>query len=99
MVTRFSWQNPVGAASWNQPSMQRLLCVPRYFALVHVWGQGSEESKSPQETRQVLDKQSRAFEMCRTKVSEQTCSRTGERTHECASEFVSLAHACMGDKP
>ena len=85
------------------------LCVRRYFTLAHVRGHGSEEPKSPQETRQVLDqhsrtvdicqvheKQSTAFEFCRSKVPEQTCSRTGERTHECVSEFVSLAHAPGG---
>ena len=58
-------QNPVGATSWNQPSIQRLRNAPFVFEdishFVHVWAQGFEESKSPQETRQVLDKQSRAF--------------------------------------
>ena len=44
---------------------------------------------------QVLDKQSRAVEICRTKVSEQTCSQTGERTHE-GTEFISLTHTCLG---
>ena len=59
-------------------------------------GQGSEEPQSPQETRQVLDQQSSTVEICCTKMSEQTCSRTGERTHECVSEFFSLAYACLG---
>ena len=59
---------------------------------MHVRGHGSEEPKSAQETRQVLDKQSTTLEIFRLKVPEQTCSRTGERTHECISEFVSLAH-------
>ena len=63
---------------------------------MHVRGQGSESPKSPLETRQVLDKQSKVVEICRSKVSEQTCSRTGERTHECISEFVSLAQTYLG---
>ena len=63
-----------------------------------IWGQGFEEPQSLQETRQVLDKQSRVVTVCRSTVSEQTRSRTRERTHECVSEFVSLAHACLGTK-
>ena len=74
----------------------RSLCVRGNFTLLHVRGQGSVEPKRAQETRQVLDNQSTALEICRSKVPEQTCSRTGERTHERTSEFASLAHTCLG---
>ena len=80
-------ENLVGATSWNQPSIQRLRSDVRC--------QESEEPKSPRETRQVLDKQWTALQICRSNVFEQTCSRTSEGTHECISEFVQLAHACL----
>ena len=53
-----------------QPRLSVLACVKyrkqqgTYFSFVHVRGQGSEEPKSPQETRQVLDQQSRTVEIC-----------------------------------
>ena len=95
----FLVENPVGATSWNQPSIQRLRNAPFEFeegSHSYTFGVVDEESKSPQETCQVLGNQSRALTFCRSKVSEQTCSRTGERTNECVSEFFSLAHACLG---
>ena len=95
----FLVENPMGATSWNQPSILRLRNAPVMFEdishLCMFGGQGSEEAQRPQETRQVLDKQSRAVEICRFEVSEGTCSRTGARTDECVSDFVSLAHACL----
>ena len=96
----FLVENPVGATSWNQPSTQRLGNAPFAFEdishLCMFWGQGSEEPQRPQEACQVHDKQLRAVEICRSKVSEQTCSRTRETTHESVSEFISLAHTCLG---
>ena len=42
---------PMGAASWNPPSIQRLrnasFCVRRRFTLLHAWGQGSEGAAGP----------------------------------------------------
>ena len=55
----FPMENPVGATSWNQPSIQGLQNAPFVFediSLVHVRGQGFQEPQSLQETRQVLDK-------------------------------------------
>ena len=85
-------------STFHSGTSERSHCVRRHFTLVHVRGQGSEEPQSPQETRPVLDKQSRVATICRSKVTEQTRSRTRERTHECVSEFVSLAHASLGTK-
>ena len=76
----------------------RPLCFEDIFTLVHVRGQGSEEPTSPRETRQVLDKQSKAFEFCHSKVPEQTCSRSGESTHECVSVIRLVGTCVLGHK-
>ena len=83
-------------SSLNPKTSERSLFVWRNFTLVHNRGQGSEDPKSSQETRQIFDKQSTALTICRTEVPEQACSWTGERTHERLSEFVSLAHTRLG---
>ena len=57
-------------------------------------GAGDLQGKVLRESRAGHFK-SRGVDIRCTKVSEQTCSRTGERTHECVSEFFSLAHACL----
>ena len=89
--------NHVGASSWNQSSIKTLRSAPFSFeGISHLCMFGVKEPKSPQETRQVFDKQSTALEICRAEVPEQACSWTGERTHECLSEFVSLAHTRLG---
>ena len=62
---------------------------------MHVWCQGSEEPKSPQETRQIFDKLSTALEICRSKVPEQTDSRTSGLTkgHRSSSRWHTRAWA------
>ena len=93
----FLVENPVGATSGNQHSIQRVRNAPSVFEdISHLCMFGVKDPQSHQETRQVLDKQSRAVKICRSTVPEQTCSRTGERSHECVSGFCSLAHAHLG---
>ena len=76
-------------STFHSQTSKRSLRVGGHLPFVHVWGQGSEEPHSPQKTRLILDKQSRTVDICCSIVSEQTCSRTGEKTHECVSEFFS----------
>ena len=95
----FLVENPVDAISWNQLSIRRLGNAPFAFEdMSHLFMFGDKDPRSRRllKRRQLLDKQLRAVEICRSKASEQTCSRTGERTHECVSEFILLAHTCLG---
>ena len=82
-------------STFHSETSERSLCVRRRFHTCACSGSRIRGAAAPS-TRQVLDKQSRALEIRRSKVSEQTRSRTGERTSECVSELVSLAHTCLG---
>ena len=70
----FLVENPVGATSWNQHSIQRVRNAPSVFEdISHLCMFGVKDPQSHQETRQVLDKQSRAvnnfsFDSARTNM-------------------------------
>ena len=70
----FAWKILWAPRAGIKPSIQRLRSAPfiieDIFTLVRVRCQGLEEPKSPQETRQVLDKESTPLQICRSKVPE-----------------------------
>ena len=92
MGTCFSWKNHVGASSWNQvfgalPS--------RFEGFSHLFMFGVKDPRSRRALKRdvrYLTNSPQLMKFVMRKCPEQTCSWTGGRTHECLSEFVSLAH-------
>ena len=95
----FLVKNPMGATSWNQPSIQRhriaLFVIENMSHLCMFGVKDPRSRRALKRPIRYLTNRRESVEMCRAKMCEQTCSQTGERTHECVSELFSLARACL----